>query len=152
MATGFRPSVGPQNLKIFNFNYYELNKQQKWHNKIAILEKKFSNWNTLGCFTSIKSENITFVHILKFLKNFFFFPPHFLRNSFVLRINPRTQKLLEIFSALQCAYLELSTGKIKNLEVFLVNTSRVSFCTAMAPAFRSRLAQSNLKIFARFYF
>ena len=72
MASAFRSSVGPQDLKIFNFNYYERNKQQKWHNKIAILEKKFWKWNTLGCFISIKSEKITFGRIWKFLGNFLF--------------------------------------------------------------------------------
>ena len=29
MASAFRSSVGPQDLKILNFNYYERNKQQK---------------------------------------------------------------------------------------------------------------------------
>ena len=152
MASAFKSSVGRLNLKILKYHYYCVKIQQKWLHKNATLKKKFSNWNTLGCFTSIKSENITFVHILKFLKNFFFFPPHFLRNSFVLRINRRSQKLLEIFSASKCAYLELSTGKNRKSVGILVNTPRVNFCIAMAPAFRSSVGHLNLKIFARFYF
>ena len=150
MASAFKSSVGRLNLKILKYHYYCVKIQQKWLHKNATLKKKFSNWNTLGCFTSIKSENITFVHILKFLKNFFFFPPHFLRNSFVLRINRRSQKLLEIFSASKCVYLELSTGKIKNLEVFLVNTPRVNFCISMVPDFKADLSLSSKILFAKF--
>ena len=150
MASAFKSSVGRLNLKILKYHYYCVKIQQKWLHKNATLKKKFSNWNTLGCFTSIKSENITFVHILKFLKNFFFFPPHFLRNSFVLRINRRSQKLLEIFSALKCAYLELSTGKNRKSVGISVDTPRANFCISMAPTFKADLSSSNKILFAKF--
>ena len=88
---------------------------------------------------------------MKFLKNFFFIVPYFLKNSFIFLINPRNKKLLEIFSASKCAYLELSTGKIKNLRVFLVNTPRVNFCISMALAFKSSVGRSNLKILKNHY-
>ena len=151
MASAFKSSVGRLNLKILKYHYYCVKIQQKWLHKNATLKKKFSNWNTLGCFTSIKSENITFVHILKFLKNFFFFPPHFLRNSFVLRINRWSQKLLKIFSASKCAYLELSAGKNRESGGISVDTGRGNFCISMAPAFRSSVACQNLKILKNHY-
>ena len=88
---------------------------------------------------------------MKFLKNFFFIVPYFLKNSFIFLINPRNKKLLEIFSASKCAYLELSTGKIKNMRVFLVNTPRVNFCISMALAFKSSVGRSNLKILKNHY-
>ena len=88
---------------------------------------------------------------MKFLKNFFFIVLHFLKNSFIFLINPRNKKLLEIFSASKCAYLELSTVKIKNLGVFLVNTPRVNFGISMALAFRSKAPPLNLKILKSHY-
>ena len=107
MASAFRSSVGPQDLKILNFNYYERNKQQKWHNKIAILEKKFWKWNTLGCFTSIKSEKITFGRIWKFLRNF----------SFTLKIFK--QKLLK--------YIQIwNMEKLANFKGFAPNWSEIA--------------------------
>ena len=73
-------------------------------------------------------------------------------NFFVFKINVRNKTMLQIFSALKCVYLELPTGKNRKSGGISVNTPRVNFCIAMAPAFRSRLGHLDLKIFARFYF
>ena len=124
MAPAFRSSVACQNLKILKNHYHCVKLQQKWLHKNAIQKKLFSKCYTLGCNICIKSEKITFGHIMKFLKNFFFIVPPFLKNSFIFLINPRNKKLLAIFLASKCVYLELFTGKIKKSEgIFSEHTS-----------------------------
>ena len=96
MVSAFKSRLGRLNLKILKNHYHCVKLQQKPLHKNAIQKKLFQKWNTLGCFICIKSEKITFLQILKFLK-FFSSPfPQFLFNLFVLSINTRSQKVLEI--------------------------------------------------------
>ena len=99
----FTSSARRSNLKILKNPYHTVKLQEKWVHKNATAKKLFWFCYTLGCNICIKSEKITFVHILKFLKNFFFIVLHFLKNAFIFLINPRNTKLLEIFSAWKCA-------------------------------------------------
>ena len=88
---------------------------------------------------------------MKFLKYFSSQNPTFLYNAFICVINTKSQKLLEIFSALKCVYLELSTGKNRESGGISVNTPRVNFCISMVSAFKSRLGRLNLKILKNHY-
>ena len=118
----------------------------------ASAKKLFIFWCTLGCIICLKSEKITFLQILKFLKFFSSQNPTFVFNAFICVINLRSQKLLKIFLASKCAYLELSSGKNRESGGISVNTPRVNFCISIVSAFKSRLGRLNLKILKNHYY